>query len=52
MVLTAHREDDRSRLSAGVWPDMRNIIMKNSYVRLALAAAVILAVVLGYDPSS
>ncbi|HNS19198.1 MAG TPA: hypothetical protein PKH24_01805 [Sedimentisphaerales bacterium] len=45
-VLKAH-EEATDRISATARPSVRNIIMKNSYVKLALAAVVVLAVILG-----
>jgi len=45
-VLEAHK-NARDRVSAGTEPSLRSSVMGNSYVRLALAAAVILAVILG-----
>ncbi|MEN6427126.1 MAG: hypothetical protein ABFE13_17360 [Phycisphaerales bacterium] len=45
-VLTAH-EKATNRTSAATRPSVRNIIMKNSFVKLVLAAVVVLAVILG-----
>jgi len=45
-VLKAH-EEATDRISVTARPSVRNLIMKNSYVKLALAAVVVLAVILG-----
>lgn len=45
-VLKAH-EKATSDAPAATWRSVRSIVMSNSYVRLALAAVVILAVILG-----
>jgi hypothetical protein len=45
-ILTA-QEKARNRASAAIEPRARNILMKNSYVKLAMAAVVVLAVVFG-----